>query len=136
MDIKLECMTVIGFILNGLSESYRYLVMNLESQVKTISYEDLATRLMDKEKHMVGYGNVSAERYTAKVHIAKSGHEERTYYHCHQPEHFIGSCPETPKSIQYNCCGKLGYKEANCKVKEFQEGKGKIVSGLAIAGAY
>src|SRR5271154_4037620 len=41
MGMKLEKAAVVGFILNGLPECYRYLVVNLESQVQTINYEDL-----------------------------------------------------------------------------------------------
>jgi len=52
LDVKLDKVAVIGFILNGLPDDYRYLVVNLESQVKTISYEDLSARLMDEEKRI------------------------------------------------------------------------------------
>jgi hypothetical protein len=52
LDVKLEKVAVVGFILNGLPDGYRYLVVNLESQVTTISYEDLSARLMDEEKQI------------------------------------------------------------------------------------
>ena len=52
LEVKLEKVAVVGFILNGLPDVYRYLVVNLESQVKTISYEDLSARLMDEEKQI------------------------------------------------------------------------------------
>jgi len=41
--------------LPGLLEGYQYLVGNLESQVKTIRYEDLSARLMHEEKRMMGF---------------------------------------------------------------------------------
>jgi len=50
MSAKLEKPAVVGFILNGLPETYRYLVVNLESQVQTIGYEDLSACLIDEEK--------------------------------------------------------------------------------------
>ena len=53
LNVKLDKVAVVGFILNGLPEHYRYLVVNLESQVKTISYEDLSARLMDEEKRIM-----------------------------------------------------------------------------------
>ena len=52
LEVKLEKVAVVGFILNGLPDDYRYLVVSLESQVKTISYEDLSARLMDEEKRI------------------------------------------------------------------------------------
>jgi len=41
MNSKLEKAAVVGFILNGLPEGYHYLVVNLESQVQTISYSSV-----------------------------------------------------------------------------------------------
>ena len=42
IGVKLEKPAVVGFILNGLPETYRYLVVNLELQVQTVGYEDLS----------------------------------------------------------------------------------------------
>src|SRR5436190_4315269 len=57
IDVKLEKVAIVGFILNGLPDHYRYLVVNLESQVQTINYEDLSARLMDEERRLsVGPG--------------------------------------------------------------------------------
>jgi hypothetical protein len=47
---KLSNAIVITYILNGLPEKYRYLVVNLESQVESINFQDLTARLVDEEK--------------------------------------------------------------------------------------
>jgi gag-polypeptide of LTR copia-type len=49
---KLDRPVVIAFILNGLPETFRYLVVNLESQVDTISFQDLQARLLDEDKRI------------------------------------------------------------------------------------
>src|ERR1700752_771441 len=96
LDLKLEKAAVVGFILNGLPEGYYYLVVNLESQVKTISYEDLSARLRDEEKRLKGGRNIvevtdpdTVEAYLAsrgKVFPGKgSGREETVCYKCDQP---------------------------------------------------
>jgi hypothetical protein len=38
-----------AFILNGLPDSYRYLAVNLESQLEKITMQDLSARLLDEE---------------------------------------------------------------------------------------
>src|SRR5579862_7486348 len=59
--VKLDKTAVIEFILNGLPESYRYLVVSLESQVQSIGYEVLSARLIDEEKGMRDFGvNIGA----------------------------------------------------------------------------
>ena len=44
LDVKLEKTIVVRYNLNGLPDEYRYLMVNLESQVTTISYEDLSAQ--------------------------------------------------------------------------------------------
>src|SRR5437773_2091131 len=100
MGVKLEKAAVVGFILNGLPEGYRYLVVNLESQVQTISYEDLSARLMDEEKHMIGHDRSEfTDPDTVTAHLASGqgrifpgkdrgqGGKERVCYECKQPGH-------------------------------------------------
>ena len=48
-DYKLKDPIVMAFILNGLPSQYRYLVVNLESQLGSISLQDLSSRLVDEE---------------------------------------------------------------------------------------
>jgi hypothetical protein len=48
-DYKLKDSIVMAFILNGLPDHYRYLVVNLESQLESISLQDLSSRLVDEE---------------------------------------------------------------------------------------
>ena len=77
MDVKLGMVVVVRFIWNGLPEGYRYLVMNLESQVKTISYEDLSAKLMDEEKRIMRHegrdGIDSADPNAIMAHLATGG---------------------------------------------------------------
>ena len=128
MGVKLEKAAVVGFILNGLPEGYRYLVVNLESQVQTISYEDLSARLMDEEKRMMGRDKIEfTDADTVTAHLAREGRifpgkdkgqggKERVCYECKQPGHVARNCPE----IMCRCCGQLGHIENTCPVKRFQ----------------
>jgi len=50
MGTKLEKAAVVRFIFDGLLEEYCDLVVSLEAQVQTISYEDLIAQLTDGEK--------------------------------------------------------------------------------------
>lgn len=125
--VKLNKTAVIGFILNGLPESYRYLVVSLESQVQSIGYEDLSARLIDEEKRMMDFGmNIGAgtgsfdgtESDIVKANMAKFA--GRVCHQCRQSGHLARDCPERLKNVQCNWCGQFGHKEARCKVKEFQ----------------
>ena len=125
MNVKLEKAAVVEFILNGLPEGYRYLVVNLESQVQTISYEDLSARLMDEEKRTLKLLNMDArsgmgigDSDDVKGYVARS--KGRVCHNCQESGHFARECPERLKSIRCNWCGKMGHKEAKCSVKEFQ----------------
>ena len=145
MDLKLEKAAVVGFILNGLPEGYHYLVVNLESQVKTISYEDLSARLMDEEKRLMG-GRDAVEFTdpdTVKANLARagkvfpgvgSGKESCICHECDQPGHIARYCPERLKDIECRWCGVKGHKEARCEVKKFQEKNRSAHSALAMVG--
>ena len=47
---KLKDPIVIIYILNELPESYPYFIVNLESQISTIHFQDLTARLIDEER--------------------------------------------------------------------------------------
>src|SRR5579862_2552911 len=133
MDVKLEKAAVVGFILNGLPEIYRYLVVNLESQVQSISYEELSARLTDEEKRMANIGMIVAvgtgslegtESNVVRAHMAKFG--GWICHQCRQSGHLARDYPERLKNVQCNWCGQLGHKDAKCKVKEFQADKSEV----------
>jgi hypothetical protein len=113
MDLKLEKAAVVGFILNGLLEGYRYLVVNLESQVKAISYEDLSARLIDEEKRLMPKEHEDlepADLDTVAAHLARgkgcvfpgrgSDRESRICHKCGQPGHFKWNCHKILKDIK------------------------------------
>jgi len=138
MGLKLEKVAVVGFILNGLPEGYHYLVVNLESQVKAISYEDLSARLMDKEKRLMPKGHEDlelADPDTVTANLARSNgrgifpgrgfdKEPRICHKCGQPGHVKWNCPEILKDIECRWCGVKGHREATCDVKKFQAKRG------------
>jgi hypothetical protein len=57
MGHKLDPTIVAAFILDGLPDSYRYLALNLESQLETITIQDLSARLLDEESNMEKAGD-------------------------------------------------------------------------------
>jgi len=126
MGVKLEKTAVVRFILNGLPEHYRYLVVNLESQIQTIGYEDLSARLVDEEKRMVGVGSfglIDSDPDTVRANMARSTRiYPKTCGQCKEPGHFTRNCP---KGVQVRCdwCGMKGHKEEDCRIKEYQAEK-------------
>jgi gag-polypeptide of LTR copia-type/Domain of unknown function (DUF4219)/Zinc knuckle len=128
IDVKFEKIAVIGFILNGLPDHYRYLVVNLESQVETISYEDLSARLMDEENRLiesVGSGlksdKLSEDFDTVAAHFVKL--KGLICHSCKQRGHIAKECPDKSKSMTCEWCGESGHDEENCKIKKYQRSK-------------
>ena len=153
MEVKLEKAAVVGFILNGLPDGY-CLVVNLKSQVQTISYEDLSARLMDEEKHMKGREGSSGleaidpdtvDAYLASGHrgqrvfpgkIGDKGMERKEWicFDCGESGHVARNCPERFKDTVCRCCGKMGHIKRICSVKKFQEQQGEHMAYSAIFG--
>ena len=71
-------------ILNGLPDDYRYLVVNLESQIQSISYEDLIAQLIEEEKRIIVEVLpsllVESDPDIAKVHTADRQRRRSTKY--------------------------------------------------------
>jgi gag-polypeptide of LTR copia-type/Zinc knuckle len=144
MGTTLEKAAVVGFILNGLPEGYHYLVVSLESQVQTISYEDLTARLTDEEKRLMGVLGLSAEEGlglldsedTVQANLATKGPfpgrkaDRRVCFECEQPGHMARDCTEQV----CGWCGVKGHRDGNCEVKRFQTRNG-VKSGKQYAGA-
>src|SRR5579862_8204881 len=122
IEVKLDKVAVIGFILNGLPDTYRYLVVNLESQVQVISYEDLAARLMDEEKRIIGsqeglkIESQIEDLNTVAANLAKS---KGYCYCCKKRGHNAAQCPDKEESTTCDWCGRCGHEEENCRVKEY-----------------
>jgi len=113
-------------------------VVNLESQVQAISYEDLAARLIDEEKRVIGNGVQDAEKVELKdlnvvaANIAKS---RGSCYSCGKHGHNAAQCSEKEESERCEWCGRLGHEEEICRIKEYQKKKGKGPKALT-ADAY
>ncbi len=124
IEVKLDKVAVIGFILNGLPDTYRYLVVNLESQVQVISYEDLAARLMDEEKRIIGsqeglkIESQIEDLDTVAANLAKS---KGYCYCCKKRGHNAAQCPDKEESTTCDWCGRRGHEEENCRVKEYRK---------------
>ena len=127
LDVKFEKVAVVGFILNGLPDAYRYLVVNLESQVKIISYEDLSARLMDEEKQIeekckvenqanmdpsLKIENQLMDPDTVAAHLARQ--RGPICNRCRERGHFAKNCPER-KYVHHH---KSEHEEEDCYHRE------------------
>ena len=133
MGTTLERAAVVRFILNGLPEEYRYLVVSLEVQVQTISYEDLTAQLMDEEKRVMPRAVLNGGLFdldTMAANLAKGGKPvlpgrkvaQYTCHNCEQPGHLTRDFPDQ----QCTCCGIVGHEEGNCDFKKFQTRNGGL----------
>jgi len=98
---KLERDIKLAIVLNGLTESYRYLVVAMESQLDTIDFDDLTARLLEEERKLVG-GNggsngadgamVSYTKDTDITSVWKDGRLQMACYYCGQSGHMKRDC--------------------------------------------
>jgi len=142
IEVKLDKIAVMGFMLNGLPDSYRYLVVNLESQIKKISYEELSARLLDEEKRIGGveeskedangYLSISRADAMRKQKADAKGPGPRLSFrnrkveceYCGKIGHSEDRCYSNPDNTCCEYCGRFGHDEDGCHTKRFQERKG------------
>ena len=133
MGCKFGRSAVVGFILNGLPDNYRYLVVNLESQIRTIGYEDLSARLVDEEKRKLqmvqsatngNHGNhdvaaAATDPDTVQAHMARMNRNLRCR-RCNETRHLARNCPNGNDIMECEYCGGKGHLERTCRVKDFR----------------
>jgi hypothetical protein len=89
-DIKL------AIILNGLSEEYRYLVVNVEQQ-ETVDFDELSARLIEEERLIKSNGsngsNGSGSKLAWITRTKQSARSSGECYYCGQRGHFKLECP-------------------------------------------
>jgi len=118
---KLDRPVVIAFILNGLPDTFRYLVVNLESQVETISFQDLQARLLDENKR-IQEKDEDENKLTALSARYKKPSE---FYcdHCNKKGHTDERCFEKPGNIRCGFCGQVGHNENVCRARIYHDKK-------------
>jgi hypothetical protein len=118
---KLDRPVVIAFILNGLPETFRYLVVNLESQVDTISFQDLQARLLDEDKRIQEKDEVENKSTALNARYKKPSE----YYcdHCDKKGHTVERCFKKPGNIRCGFCGRVGHNDNVCRARIYHEGK-------------
>jgi hypothetical protein len=95
IGMKLDADIKLAIIVNGLSETYRYLVVNLEQQ-EMVDFDKLSARLLEEERKIHGTESVTA--LMAKGKNRWSGNHP-----------FDGEC--------YGC-GKRGHLKRDCREKK------------------
>ena len=118
---KLDRPVVIAFILNGLPEDYRYLVVNLESQVDTISFQDLQARLLDEDKRVQEKDEVENKSTAFNARYKKPS--ELHCGHCNRNGHSDDRCFKKPGNIRCGFCGRVGHNENVCRARIYHESK-------------
>ena len=95
-NYKLKNPIIMTFILNDLSDQYRYLVINLESQLESISLQDLSSCLMDKE-YKIGIISLSSQGLLFQTALTRR---------------------EENNLLKYNNCGRNDHLEEKCYDKD------------------
>ena len=84
-DIKLAIM------LNGLSEGYRYLVVNVEQQ-ETVDFDELSARLIEEER-LIKSNDSGGSKLAWMARTKQSARSSGECYYCGQQGHFKADCP-------------------------------------------
>jgi gag-polypeptide of LTR copia-type len=133
---KLGDPVVIAFILNGLPESYRYLVVALESQIQTITYQDLSSRLMDEEKRQIVPMSLSRLSLGQQDNINANATRMNSIMCtiCGKTGHSSKRCFNNPDAKRCEYCGHMGHEDS-CHAKRFRQQKDKGMPAMPPAGS-
>jgi gag-polypeptide of LTR copia-type/Domain of unknown function (DUF4219) len=118
---KLDWPVVIAFILNGLPETFRYLVVNLKSQVDIISFQDLQAQLLDEDKRIQEIDE--AENKSTAFNAKYKKPSEYYCDHCEKKGHTAERCFKKPGNIRCGFCGRVGHNENVCRARIYHESK-------------
>jgi hypothetical protein len=149
IDIKFGQTAIIGFILNGFLESYRYLVINLESKIKEIGFEELSARLIDEEKRISPIQEMKGYDGSVKANVACGGFDPWNPKHIELKKRLAmdkkmmekvglatscgyygvdgysdAFCRRNPKNPKYEWCGQIGHDDDDCFTRKYQEQRG------------
>jgi len=132
-DYRLKDAIVMAFVLNGLPDQYRYLVVNLESQLETMTLQEVSARLVDEE---IKIGTISlppeGPTYSSSSFLARSvGGKISVCQQCGKNGHFSDKCWSKEMCTH---CGRMGHIEERCFTRNFQESKGKGRSAFLADG--
>ena len=87
IGMKLDADIKLAIIVNGLSETYRYLVVNLEQQ-EVVDFDELSARLLEEERKI--HGDKSVIALLAK---GKKRPFDGECYGCGKRGHLKRDCP-------------------------------------------
>ena len=118
---KLDRPVVVAFILNGLPETFQYLIVNLKSQVDTISFQDLQARLLDEDKRIQEKDEVENKSTALNARYKKPS--EFYCDHCDKKGHTVERCFKKPGNIRCGFCGRVGHNENVCRARIYHESK-------------
>src|SRR5579859_5372260 len=89
--MKLNADIKLAIIVNGLSETYRYLVVNLEQQ-ETVDFDELSARLLEEERK-IHHGDNSVIALLAKGKRRANVPFDLECYGCGRRSHYKRDCP-------------------------------------------
>ena len=132
-DYKLKDPIVMAFILNGLSHQYRYLIVNLESQLESINLQDLSSRSVDEECK-IGTILLSSQGPTFQAILTRreeSSNLKRN--NCERNDHLEEKCYDKDRE-RCDYCGNWNHTKDDCRTKDFQR-RNKKGAFTGFAGA-